>query len=45
MIAFGGLASISLTGIVELTYPAGDELGVLRPEVNDQNGVLLTCHS
>ncbi len=22
-----------------LTYPAGDELGILRTEVNDQNGV------
>jgi hypothetical protein len=44
MIAFGGLASISLTRIVALTYPAGDELGVLHPEVNDQNDVLLACH-
>jgi len=24
---------------VALTYPAGDELGILRPEVNDQYGV------
>jgi hypothetical protein len=24
---------------VALTYPAGDELGILRTEVNDQNGV------
>jgi hypothetical protein len=45
IIALGGLASISLTGIMALTYPAGDEPGVLRPEVNDQNGVLITCHS
>ena len=48
MIAFGCLASISLTGMrrwhdlrvdVALTNPAGDQLGILRPEVNHQNGV------
>jgi len=48
MIAFGCLASISLHRHrrrhdlrvdVALPYAAGDELGILRTEVNDQNGV------
>ena len=48
MIACGFLASISATGMVDghdlavdprLADPAGDELGVLRAEVDDQHGV------
>ena len=53
MIAAGLRASISAAGMVcgtiseytlRLAHAAGDELGVLSPEIDDENGVMIGVH-